>query len=65
MAKQVTQGTFDDVVKENIQEFEMTIGAAITDAVQQFESQVGFVITRAVTQIVCASQSNARDITNV
>ncbi|KAH3741550.1 armadillo repeat-containing protein 6-like [Dreissena polymorpha] len=39
MAKQVTQGTFDDVVKENIQEFEMTIGAAITDAVQQFESQ--------------------------
>lgn len=39
MAKQVTQETFDDVVKENIQEFEMTVEEAINDAVQQFESQ--------------------------
>ena len=40
MAKQVTQETFDDVVKENVQEFEMTVGDAMNDAVQQFESQV-------------------------
>ncbi|XP_052797041.1 armadillo repeat-containing protein 6-like [Mya arenaria] len=39
MAKQVSQETFDDVVKENIQEFEMTIEEAINDTVQQFESQ--------------------------
>ena len=40
MAKQITQLTFDDVVKENIQEFDMTVEDAIGDAVQQFESQV-------------------------
>jgi len=40
MAKQVTQETFDDVVKENVQEFEMTVEDAMNDAVQQFESQV-------------------------
>ena len=40
MAKQITQQTFDDVVKENIQEFDMTVEDAIGDAVQQFESQV-------------------------
>lgn len=39
MAKQITQETFDDVVKENIEEFEMSVEEAIADAVQQFESQ--------------------------
>ncbi|XP_076465673.1 armadillo repeat-containing protein 6-like [Babylonia areolata] len=39
MAKQITQQTFDDVVKENMQEFEMTAEEAIEDAVKQFESQ--------------------------
>ncbi|KAL8602261.1 hypothetical protein ACOMHN_022774 [Nucella lapillus] len=39
MAKQITQQTFDDVVKENMQEFEMTVEESIEDAVQQFESQ--------------------------
>lgn len=42
MALQVTQETFDDAVKENIQEFEMTVEEAITDATQQFESQASF-----------------------
>ncbi|KAL3866309.1 hypothetical protein ACJMK2_043616 [Sinanodonta woodiana] len=39
MAKQITQQTFDDVVLENIKEFEMSVEDAIEDAVQQFEAQ--------------------------
>lgn len=39
MAKQITQQTFDDIVKENMQEFDMGVQEAIDDAVQQFESQ--------------------------
>lgn len=40
MAKQITQQTFDDVVRENTEDFDMTVEDAIKDAVQQFESQV-------------------------
>ena len=40
MAKQISQETFDAVVKENMEEFEMTVADAIADAVQQFEAQV-------------------------
>ena len=40
MAKQITQETFDDVVRENVQEFDMTAEEALDDAVKQFESQV-------------------------
>lgn len=40
MAKQITQQTFDNVVKENIEEFDMTPEEAVQDAVQQFEIQV-------------------------
>ena len=40
MAKQISQKTFDDVVMENISEFEMCAEEAVEDAVQQFESQV-------------------------
>ena len=40
MAKQITQDTFDDVVRENIQEFEMSPQEALDDAIKQFESQV-------------------------
>lgn len=39
MSKQISQQTFDDVVKENMREFDMNIQEAIDDAVQQFESQ--------------------------
>lgn len=39
MAKQITQDTFDDVVRENIQEFEMSPQEALDDAIKQFESQ--------------------------
>lgn len=40
MAKQISQNTFDDVVRENISEFEMEVSEAVQDAIQQFESQV-------------------------
>lgn len=40
MAKRITQQTFDDVVQENIHDFDMTVDAAIEDAIQQFQSQV-------------------------
>ncbi|XP_060068839.1 armadillo repeat-containing protein 6-like [Ylistrum balloti] len=39
MAKVITQQTFDDVVRENMEEFGMEADEAIDDAVQQFESQ--------------------------
>lgn len=40
MAKVITQATFDDVVKENMVEFEMSAEEAVSDAVEQFHSQV-------------------------
>ena len=40
MAKQISQDTFDAVVKENIEDFEMSPQQAIDDAVKQFEAQV-------------------------
>lgn len=39
MAKVITQATFDDVVKENMVEFEMSAEEAVSDAVEQFHSQ--------------------------
>lgn len=40
MAKVITQATFDDVVKENMVEFEMSAEEAVIDTVEQFQSQV-------------------------
>ena len=37
--KRITQETFDEVVKENIDEFDMTSEEALSEAIQQFESQ--------------------------
>lgn len=40
MAKRrITQETFDAVVRENMEEFEMEQDEALREAVQQFESQ--------------------------
>ncbi|XP_074834264.1 armadillo repeat-containing protein 6 [Carettochelys insculpta] len=38
-SKRITQETFDDVVQENITEFDMDPEEAVKEAVQQFESQ--------------------------
>ncbi|XP_038077647.1 armadillo repeat-containing protein 6-like [Patiria miniata] len=37
--KRITQDTFDEVVKENIEEFEMSPEEALNEAIQQFETQ--------------------------
>lgn len=39
MAKIISQETFDDVVKENIVEFEMDVAEAKDETVKQFEAQ--------------------------
>lgn len=44
MAKAISQDTFNEVVKENIEEFDMTEDEAVQDAVKQFEAQVGLPI---------------------
>jgi histone H3/H4 len=38
-SKKITQATFDEVVKENMEEFDMDVKEAIADAVKQFTSQ--------------------------
>ena len=40
MVRVITQETFDGVVKENIEEFELDKEEAIKEAITQFESQV-------------------------
>ena len=40
MAKVISQQTFDEVVRENMEEFDMSVDEALAEAVQQFESQV-------------------------
>ncbi|XP_069672945.1 armadillo repeat-containing protein 6 homolog [Periplaneta americana] len=39
MVRVITQETFDDVVKENMEEFDMSPEEAVQEAVQQFEAQ--------------------------
>jgi hypothetical protein len=39
MTKRITQETFDEVVRENIEDFEMELKQAIEDAANQFRSQ--------------------------
>lgn len=40
MVRVITQDTYDEIVKENIDEFDMTPEEAIKEAVAQFEAQV-------------------------
>ena len=40
MVRVISQETFDSVVKENEEEFEMSRAEAIQEAISQFESQV-------------------------
>lgn len=40
MSRLITQQTFDDAVKENIEEFSMSTTEAVESAIQEFESQV-------------------------
>lgn len=42
MARMITQETFDDVVKENMEEFDMPREEAVEEAKKQFQAQVSF-----------------------
>jgi hypothetical protein len=44
MVRVITQETFDSVVKENIEDLEMSPEEAVEDAVKQFQAQVRFSI---------------------
>jgi hypothetical protein len=39
MSKRISQSTFDEVVNENVDDFDMTLNDAIKDAINQFKSQ--------------------------
>lgn len=39
MSKRITQATFDETVKENMEEFDMCREEAVKDAIKQFTSQ--------------------------
>jgi hypothetical protein len=45
MAGVITQGTFDEAVKENMEEFDMSPEEAVESAVRQFEAQVRLSMT--------------------
>ena len=62
MAKQISQETFDGVVRENMEEFEMSAEEAIEDAVSQFEAQVSPVFNEMImikkSQLLLKGQSH-------
>lgn len=49
--KQITQDTFDAVVRENIDEFEMDLAEAVEDAKDQFKTQ-GVDLSNLITSYV-------------
>ena len=49
--KQITQETFDAVVRENIEEFEMDLEEAVQDAMDQFKTQ-GVDLSNLITSYV-------------
>lgn len=59
-AKRITQETFDAVVKENIDEFEMDLDEAVSDAKQQFESQ-GVDLSNLITSFVLEEGSEGSE----
>ena len=38
--KRIVQSTFDDIVRENIEELELEPEEAVSDAIEQFKAQV-------------------------
>lgn len=49
--KQITQETFDAVVRENMEEFEMDLHEAVQDAIDQFKTQ-GVDLSNLITSYV-------------
>lgn len=58
--KWITQETFDAVVKENIDDFEMDLDEAVEDAKQQFQSQ-GVDLSNIITSFVMDEGSEGFD----
>ena len=54
MAKQISQETFDSVVRENMEEFDMPADEAMQEAVTQFEAQVNQLIYSTVFDVISA-----------
>uniref|UniRef100_A0AAY4ELG7 Armadillo repeat-containing protein 6 n=1 Tax=Denticeps clupeoides TaxID=299321 RepID=A0AAY4ELG7_9TELE len=57
--RRITQETFDAVVRENIEDFEMDAGDALKEAIEQFESQ-GVDISNIVKEIPTAASSGEK-----
>lgn len=58
--RRITQETFDAVVRENIEEFEMDADEALREAVEQFESQ-GVDLTCTVQAVAVTSEDKQED----
>ena len=46
--KRIVQSTFDDIVRENIEELDLEPEEAVSDAIEQFKAQVREYITLCV-----------------
>ncbi|XP_050356532.1 armadillo repeat-containing protein 6 homolog [Nymphalis io] len=57
MVRVITQETYDEVVKENIKEFDMTTEEAIKEAVAQFEAQ-GVDLSNIIKDLALSSGDN-------
>ncbi|CAH2098453.1 unnamed protein product [Euphydryas editha] len=57
MVRVITQDTYDEVVKENIEEFDMTPEEAINEAVAQFEAQ-GVDLSNIIKDLALSSGEN-------
>lgn len=50
MTLQITQETFDNTVRENVDEFEMSLEEAIKETIEQFKTQVNYFFTLSNTK---------------
>ncbi|XP_023947444.2 armadillo repeat-containing protein 6 homolog isoform X1 [Bicyclus anynana] len=57
MVRVITQETYDDVVKENIEEFDMSPEEAVKEAVAQFEAQ-GVDLSNIIKDLALSSDDN-------
>jgi len=58
MVRVITQETFDDVVRENIEDLDMNEEEALSSAIEQFQAQVGVCFSKKFTFCVYATKYN-------
>jgi hypothetical protein len=58
--KRVSQETFDETVKENMDDFDMPREEAIADAIEQFKMQVALPSSRPHSVLPCAHPLRSR-----